>query len=134
MKVKEITFIKKRIETNASKVYLIQLFLVDTFTTKNDIETFCQSLAKESIHNAMFYAAIFFDDKEFAEFPSQPMSCLYSPHEEAETMMHVKAIYSYSVTSKLGKLYYYDINYLINQPGDVVRFDEISEAPDEDKK
>ncbi|MCL4638048.1 MULTISPECIES: hypothetical protein [Olivibacter] len=133
MDTKEITFVKKRIETNASKVYLIQLFSVNHLVTKIDIGHFCHSLEKGPIHGAMFHAAIFFDDKEFAAFPSQPMTYVYSPHEEGDVMMHIKAIYSYDVANRLGKLHYYDINYLINQPGDIVCLDEISEMPKDDE-
>lgn len=127
MYMKEITFIKKRIETNNSKVYLIQLFAVNSMVTRKDIDDFCQSLESEPIHNAMFCAAIFFDDRQFATFPSQPMTYVYNPHEETEAMMHIKAIYSYDVMNRLGKLHYYDINYLINQPENTVYSNESSE-------
>lgn len=132
MEKNKITFVKKRIETNASKVYMIQLFLVRNWVSKKEMAVFCKALEKEPLHNALFYAAIFFDDPDFVQFPSQPMTYVYNPHEEAEAMMHIKAIYSYDVINRLGKLHYYDINYLINQPGDIICLDEISEIPEDE--
>src|SRR5690606_41833372 len=98
-----------------------------------DISQFCRYLEKGTITGAMCPAANFFDDKEFAASPSQPMTYVYSPHEEGDVMMHITAIYSYDVANRIGKLHYYDINYLINQPGDIVCLDEILEIPKDDK-
>lgn len=98
------TYIDKKIE-DQDEMFLYEMG--DTFNTDTLI-SFCKS-QKQKFDNGAFHIVVFFDKKENARFPDNPIPAMYM---EDKDLRSIKADYTYNNINGYSKLTVYDKNAL----------------------
>lgn len=76
---------------------------------------FCKS-KKEDFQNGAFHFIVFFDNKNNASFPNNP---LISGHNDEEQLKHIKAVYTYNHMNGYSKLVIYQDNAWESKPNEI---------------
>lgn len=107
----QIIFLRKRIETINFKVYVLFLFEIKSFVTKKEIIAYCRRKEVKHLFNATLCALVFFDNREYADFPKKPATYRYDLSEEEAVTKHLKAIYVSNIVNGFSKFFYYPSSY-----------------------
>ncbi len=100
-------FIDSKSETVGDNINSMELYVIPENFSTDTLKMFCQS-KKESFNNGTFHYVVFFDNKENAVFPNNPLTAFYGMDEEPQK--HIKAYYLYNKKNGFSKLYIYDTN------------------------
>lgn len=99
---------KREVFTNGEDNYNeMILYTIDDTLAIESLREFCKS-EKVKSNSGMFHILVFFDKKENAVFPNNPVTALYM---DEKTSKHIKAIYTYNYRNGYSKLDYYENNY-----------------------
>jgi hypothetical protein len=97
---------KQDIRQNDNSFNEMQLYAGKKKYSKNELVKFCE-VKKSDLNKGAVYYLVFFDDKQNAKFPNNPISALYN---EEKSSKHIKAIYTLNNINGYSKLDYYPKN------------------------
>ncbi|MCF3110913.1 hypothetical protein LL912_19160 [Niabella sp. CC-SYL272] len=82
------------------------LYAIGDTVSVEQLKQFCSN-EKAKFTDGMFHIIVFFDKKENAVFPNNPVTALFI---EQEQLQHIKAVYTYNRVNGYSKLSYYENN------------------------
>jgi hypothetical protein len=88
------------------------LFTCGNKPSLDTLKMFCVD-KKQEFTDGIFHIVVFFDNKENAIFPSNPITGGYMDEKPSK---HIKAIYTYNKANGYSKLDYYEKNYWESSP------------------
>jgi len=100
-------FVDTKSELVGNNENKMELYVISGNPNLDTLKMFCTE-KKESMNSGVFHYIVFFDSKENAVFPNNPMTAFYGVDEKPQK--HIKAYFEYNVMNGYCKLNVYETN------------------------
>ncbi|MCZ2129308.1 MAG: hypothetical protein LC109_03475 [Bacteroidia bacterium] len=101
------TYLDSKSEKAGTHVNTMELYTISNNPNIDTLKMFCNE-KKSKISSGAFHYIVFFDSKENAVFPNNPITAFYGVDEKP--MKHIKAYYQYNKINGYSKLHVYEKN------------------------
>ena len=98
---------KKEIRNNDNSYNEMILYACGSKPNIDTLKMFC-AIKKKEFTDGVFHIIVFFDKKNNAAFPNNPVTAFYTDEKPSK---NIKAIYTFNRVNGYSKLDYYDKNY-----------------------
>ncbi|MCZ8021402.1 MAG: hypothetical protein O9294_06540 [Cytophagales bacterium] len=101
------TKIESKTEIVGNNTNTMELYSTPNTLNLDTLKMFCKE-RRDNISSRTFYYLVFFDSKDNAVFPNNPLTALYGTDEKAQK--HIRAYFEYNSLNGYSKLHVYETN------------------------